>query len=341
MRTSFVVRLVLLAAISSVPLSGAWGAQTLSYDQLISKAQAHLNGGQADYAVRESEAAITLAPQRWQAYVLAGGALQVEGNYDQAIGDFTQALKLAPASKQTAVKNLLEKCMRAQIAATSTPLSQPPSSPAPLDPPGGSPDQGPSYHDTVEWIMAHMAEAGIPQNDNTSANEFASFKQSQLYSITVQSCDSFTIRWHLSTVETPTGAGASGSFDAGGFDAVFQFDIRHVSFASANSPEGVEVLALDGVGNWHFHSDSGADDTSPIDWSSELSFDALKGRWKDFKSGGGSAYAWEGGTVVPGITIPLGEKPGTENMAPHMLKAFQHLIDICKSHPEEAPHSLF
>src|SRR6185312_4249380 len=55
-------------------------------------------------------------PGRWEAYVIAGGALQVEKQYDKAIDDFTNALRLAPASKQLAVKTLLQKCMKAQIA---------------------------------------------------------------------------------------------------------------------------------------------------------------------------------------------------------------------------------
>ncbi len=98
-------------------------AQTADYDQLVAQAQADLKAGNAAQALTESQKAIDSAPSRWEAYVLAGGALQVEQQYDKAVDDFTQALKLAPAAKQAGIKNLLEKCIQAQTAAQAAPSS--------------------------------------------------------------------------------------------------------------------------------------------------------------------------------------------------------------------------
>ncbi len=102
-------------------LSAMAAGQTANYNQLIAQAQADLQAGNAAQALTESQKAIAAAPSRWEAYVVAGGALQMEQQYDKAVDDFTQALKLAPAAKQTGVKNLLEKCIRAQVAAQSAP----------------------------------------------------------------------------------------------------------------------------------------------------------------------------------------------------------------------------
>jgi len=33
--------------------------------------------------------------------------------------------------------------------------------------------------------------------------------------------------------------------------------------------------------------------------------------------------------------------PEAEDVAPHMVNALQHLVEICKEHPEQAPKSLF
>ena len=97
------------------------GSQATNYDHLVSQAQADLKAGNTAQALTESQEAIASAPSRWEAYVVAGGALQVEKQYDKAIDAFTHALKLAPQAKQAAVQGLLEKSKTAQATAHTTP----------------------------------------------------------------------------------------------------------------------------------------------------------------------------------------------------------------------------
>jgi hypothetical protein len=101
-------------------------AQSGNYSQMVAQAQADLSVGRAAQAAAESRQAIILAPTGWQAYLIAGSALEFERQYDQAIDNFTQALEYAPAASKDAVKGMLERAIRAQMAAQSAPTAAPP-----------------------------------------------------------------------------------------------------------------------------------------------------------------------------------------------------------------------
>ncbi len=110
--------------------------QTPDYDQLVAQAQADLKAGTAAQALTVSQKAIAAAPSRWEAYVVAGGALQTEQQYDEAAGDFSKALERAPEANQAEVRSLLEKCIRAESTAQAAPAaataaSTPAAQPAP------------------------------------------------------------------------------------------------------------------------------------------------------------------------------------------------------------------
>ncbi len=125
--------LLAIAAYALLPQEAL--SQNINYDQLVAQAQTDLKAGNAAQALTESQEAIAAAPSRWEAYVVAGGALQVEHQYDSAADDFTKALEYAPEAKKAAVRGLLEKCIRAQDAAQATPApastaSTPPAQPA-------------------------------------------------------------------------------------------------------------------------------------------------------------------------------------------------------------------
>ncbi len=104
--------------------------QAAGYNQLVAEAQADLKAGNTAQALTESQKAIAMVPSQWQAYVVAGGALQVEQQYDKAIDDFTKALEYAPEARKDAVRGLLEKCVKAQDAAQTTPAQTPAAQPA-------------------------------------------------------------------------------------------------------------------------------------------------------------------------------------------------------------------
>lgn len=91
MYSSLAARSAVLVAIAGTPGPGAWGAQALGYDQLVSKAQADLGIGRAAKALRESKGAIAIASRHWQADVVAGGALQLQGNFRQAINELSKS----------------------------------------------------------------------------------------------------------------------------------------------------------------------------------------------------------------------------------------------------------
>jgi len=101
----------------------------------------------------------------------AGGSLQVQQQCDKVIDDFAQGLKLTRVERHAGVKSLLEKCMKAQVAAQSA--AAPAATTAGVSPQqpvvrsAGTSDET-SYGDTVKWIQEEIQQAGVPGPDKQS-----------------------------------------------------------------------------------------------------------------------------------------------------------------------------
>lgn len=215
MKTSTVHRLVKTAMAACLLIPASSFVQASTYSQIVAQARADLNAGHTAQALTESQKAIAANPVGWQAYVVAGSALRVKRQYDKAIDDFTKALEYAPDAKKAAVRGLLEKCMKAQIASQSAPVSVTPVSSSPLaatkpSPVGIAASDGPSYNDTVQWIQAHVKDAGTPGSKHTrpadcsgilrttgqcspGAPDDTTVTDPQTYSASISGCDSITV----------------------------------------------------------------------------------------------------------------------------------------------------
>ena len=119
------LRIVLALICSSViVLSG----QQDEYSKLVTQARSDLSAGHAAEALNVSEKAISLNSSRWEAYLVAAGALQAEKQFDAATDNFAKALDRAPESKKAAIRSLLEQCTREKLGLVPTTQPAAPSS---------------------------------------------------------------------------------------------------------------------------------------------------------------------------------------------------------------------
>lgn len=136
-------RLGLMALIVTMSFSAI--AQIPSdYLALVQQGKTQLQSGNNDAALASANAAIKLDASRWEAYVLAAGALVNLGQCDEAKADANEAIKRAPDAKQAALRGLTAQC----VATASDSLSAPPSS------------KEPSYDETMTWLRAKIESQG-------------------------------------------------------------------------------------------------------------------------------------------------------------------------------------
>ena len=95
-------------------------AQTADYNKVIAQAKADLAAGHNAEALAGSQKAIEIDPSRWEAYLVAGGALENQKQFDLAVPNYSRALERAPEAKKSGVRDLIEHCKK--LSATSNPL---------------------------------------------------------------------------------------------------------------------------------------------------------------------------------------------------------------------------
>lgn len=92
-------------------LSATASSQTASrYDELVHQGNAQLQAGSNDLAFSSANSAIQLNAKRWEAYALAGGALMNLKHYEEAADNFSEAIQLAPVTKQQSLRDLRRQC---------------------------------------------------------------------------------------------------------------------------------------------------------------------------------------------------------------------------------------
>jgi len=109
--------LVLLAATSLAQSNGDFDAQ-------IRLGDAALQGLRADVALSAGDAAVRIAPDRWDGYALSGRALLALRRYEMAADALSRAIERAPAAEQPGLRELRRQCLLAESG-----------SPAPVGPP--------------------------------------------------------------------------------------------------------------------------------------------------------------------------------------------------------------
>jgi tetratricopeptide (TPR) repeat protein len=106
-------RTILKAALILLLATSQTRAQS-SYDSLIQRGNAQLQSGSVNEALEIGQRAIKLAPDRWQAYALTGGVLMNLKRYEEAADQFSEGIRLAPASKQAQLRDLRKQCVMAE-----------------------------------------------------------------------------------------------------------------------------------------------------------------------------------------------------------------------------------
>ncbi len=92
------------------------------FDAQISQGNAALQSGRADAALSAGDAAVRIAPDRWEGYALSGRALLALKRYEMAADALSRAIERAPAAEQPALRALRRDCLLAEAGApTSVP----------------------------------------------------------------------------------------------------------------------------------------------------------------------------------------------------------------------------
>ena len=113
-RSNRIIALVFLAAVCAC-YAGAQG--TSDYDTQLLQGAAQLQAGDANQALSSADAAIRMAPDRWDGFALAGRAL-------------SKAIELAPPAQQSALRALRRSSLVQESGAGAAPAVQTPAAPA-------------------------------------------------------------------------------------------------------------------------------------------------------------------------------------------------------------------
>jgi hypothetical protein len=132
----------LLVALATASLGqSSFGQASSDFDTQIRQGDAELQTGQADAALSAGDAAVRIAPDRWDGYALSGRALLALKRYEMAADALSRAIERAPGAEQPALRELRRECLLAEAGApASVPATAPVASaqqaaPAPAAPP--------------------------------------------------------------------------------------------------------------------------------------------------------------------------------------------------------------
>jgi hypothetical protein len=315
-------------------------AQSADYNKAIAQARADLAAGHNAEALAGSQKAIQIDASRWEAYLIAGSALQTQKQFDVAMDNYTKALERAPESRKAGVRNVLEQCVREKSTAASSPAvsasatgAQSENQASPIPPTAQVTDQqGPSYKDSVKWIQDNIKLAGTPASSKRNETNYSAEEDSsegKSFAVVVDGCRSLLVTSTESTHQGVTYSNGSAPQNYSNTETI-RFKIPFASilgFTVYNKiSHQVGITIKDGEASYS------ANDTGSVTSSSTPE--------TPMTTKNVSPLAYYYGIQVPAVFIPY-EKVGAEDAVPHMNTALQHLVDVCKNHPEDAPKSLF
>ncbi len=126
LRSNRIVALVILAAVCAC-YAGAQG--TSDYDTQLQQGAAQLQAGDAEQALTSADAAIRMAPDRWDGFALAGRALLSLMRYEEAADSLSKAIELAPPSQQSALRGLRRASLTQESGVAAAPAPAAPAAP--------------------------------------------------------------------------------------------------------------------------------------------------------------------------------------------------------------------
>jgi hypothetical protein len=211
--------------------------------------------------------------------------------------------------------------------------------------------QGPSYDDTVKWIKDNISLAGtLPSQVNAVGNHVLIKSNGKLYTLGLDGCKSLTLTMTLSGSITDLGDPTDASTnDATVVNVRYRIpleSILSVTWLNSNSNNqlssfdvqtgakykltgGIAIAVSNGVASVSQDTtDTAGSPTSnpPVPLTTKNVYPPTN--------------VTTDATPEPIIIVEYA-KPGSEDAPEHMTSAIRHLLDVCKSHPEQAPKSLF
>jgi tetratricopeptide (TPR) repeat protein len=185
-------------------------AQTADYTSLVAQAKSDLSAGRNTEALAGSQKAIGIDPSRWEAYLIAGSALENQKQFDPAIDNYTKALERAPEAKKAGARSVLEQCMREKLSAAPSPAAS-------------ATVQSPTFKETLDWLISKNVDEGFTED------------------VSYPRVMSFSLRFHSEISADPDGRQCVAALTQRGDDQTHQ-PIR-VNF-SALAPNSVRLKRI-------------------------------------------------------------------------------------------------
>lgn len=340
------LRLLPFVCLGVMTLCVSASAQSAAnYDTLVQQGKTRLQSGNNDGALASANAAIKLNANRWEAYVLAGGALMNLKRNEEAADQFGHAIDHAPEVTQAGLRELRRQCLLRESAAPSASTSIPAQTSAP------GTGSGPSYGDTVKWIRGNIDQSGFAGGTKTHSQE-VDVEADAPYTIKFDGCTmDLGIASHLRSTR-PDGSDPEDfvvSFDfyvplgkvlgISAMPAWSFFGMEGVYGLNDNMTYPAVVIALpDDVGTYSVYS-KGYYESSDGVWRNSGPIpagDPQRGRVWNFPKANNIASQ----PINKTVAILYG-RAGTNDLPAHMAGALKHLAEICKDHPDEVTKPLF
>jgi hypothetical protein len=150
------LRVIFAVMITASSLPMVLLSQTADYNDVLVQARADLTAGHNEQALAGSQKAIGIDPSRWEAYLVAGSALENQKQFDPAIDNYSKALERVPGLKKAGVRSVLEQCMREKLTSTPSAEAKAPAATA----------QSPTFKDTLDWLISKNAQGGFTEGWN-------------------------------------------------------------------------------------------------------------------------------------------------------------------------------
>lgn len=243
---------------------------------------------------------------------------------------------------------LIPAIMLCAVSALAQPSKPLPRGVTASDTPESKLASGPTYKETVDFLIDKLQQAGIPGNTDHGRHGATYVRDDAKYSINVESCDSITITTSTASHvddpnDTPTHT-----------DGVEILSMR-IPFKSVqvqrlyngltptvfsthtitqNPNNGIDLADGIGISRWHMP-----------DFSNDAN-----GKWDDsvfiVATDSGVTQKLTDGSSNPlkpnvPLTVVSFWLPGTGATSTHVAMAIRHLVDICVNHPEQAPKEMF
>jgi hypothetical protein len=335
------------------------------YDSLVQQGKTQLQSGNNEQAVTAANSAIKLDATRWEGYALAGGALMNLKRYDEAADQLGHAIAQAPDVKQAGLRDLLKQCETLKAAAASASS-------------GGASGSGPSYAETVRYIQDKIRAAGYPTpaakingvigNGNIGVADTFTYDDAK-YTFTADGCQSMTFTstvnvhrddysdddhsWHHKDGKTVTSYTVPftsvGTYLNAGQQVPAVFSTHEIK-TNVMGSQFADEYRIDFALNVMIEQlpptqaiERGTPDHQ--DWHDAVWAvpKDLGVSWTSSDNSGDDPTNQSGNITKSGLPILMIRfvKPGTGAESPHVAKAIQHLVQLCASHPEQAPKELF